>query len=148
MTTCSIADCRNEGSLLLHIKHKRENLVQAEYCPTHFCTLAQQWTDDIELANKWRVRYFYRIIEYGDPQYGKINENIYDSLRMIWKAKNILPRYASADMVDKALAEEQAHIIEKIRAVEDSREDSGHSRKYTKRMRSSSPSPSPSPSQT
>jgi hypothetical protein len=88
MTTCAISECRNEGVLLLHIRHRKENLLQAEYCPEHFCRLAQQWIEDIQLANSTKTR----ILRLDFNHFRTVNQSIADALPYIWRLKDSAPK--------------------------------------------------------
>lgn len=144
MTTCSVGECRNEGVLLLHIRHKKENLVQAEYCPHHFCTLSQQWREDIDLATRY-TRRLYHYISAGEDHYGRTNESVVETLKYIWRVKGELPRHTPFEEVIVRIENIQTQIFERIRKREDFVEEKyGFPRRYTSRQEPPQSQPQPS----
>lgn len=95
MTTCAISECRNEGVLLLHIRHRKENLLQAEYCPEHFCSLAQQWIEDIHIANYTKKRLHRDNIN----RFSTTHDSIADALDYVWSLKKSVPKNTTIEEI-------------------------------------------------
>lgn len=128
MTTCAITECRSEGALLLHIRHKRENLLQAEYCPEHFCEQTKQWNQDIAVTIHYPWIYFYQ----SDSYYGKEMLSRIQALNYVWRIKDQLPKDCTNDDIHKAIALQQQAVYDRIKDREDYLETNfGSTRKFT-----------------
>jgi hypothetical protein len=84
MTTCAITGCRGIGALLLHIKHHKENLLQAEYCVEHFSEQMKGWHDDIILANNVRNFYYFN----NSSDFGYERRDVAGALHFLWHLKD------------------------------------------------------------
>ena len=112
MTTCAITECRNDGVMLLHIRFRKENLLQAEYCAQHFSEQAFHWAEDIKLANEFRIRSYYRT----ENDYGNVRETTAEAIKWIWQVRDSLPRHTPIDQVHNAIVESQKKVHAQIAA--------------------------------